>query len=117
MQLGYNLLVYSNLKCHIAYWNRVTESTLNLSDSEASFAFVCLSVFLNEGLNWLDCSDDVWNWEEDTLASDHITDFEHNIRLYIQKLINLLFVRFLFRSESLFDSVFDFLLDLDVFSE
>ncbi len=68
-------------------------------------------------MNRLNCCDDIWDREEDTLASHHVTDFELNILFLSQKLIDLLFVRLLFSFEGLLDSVFYLYFRLVIFVE
>ena len=116
-QLGHNFLVYSYFECHITDWNLEIKTILNLSNPKSRFFFVFLFIFLNKSFDWLDGSNDVWDREENALASDHITDFELNALFLIQKLIDLIFVLFLFNSECLFNSVFNLFLNLFIFVE
>lgn len=83
LQLGYNLLVYGYLKSHIADRDYVSETTFDLSDSKPRLLFVFLGVFFDKGFNCFNRCDDVWNWEEDTLASHHVTNFELNLLFFL----------------------------------
>ena len=97
LKLRNNLLIDGDLESYIADWLRVGEPALDLNDPKTFFLIVSNKLF-----DLVDRDDDVLNLEKHAFPSDHVTDLEGHLFLFLKKSVDGLLVFIIFIVDCIF---------------